>query len=101
MALSDVSNILWREPQLLELLVLELDEEQLVLDAGRARGLAPATREVEFDRITKSNLEPLARGHQAARQELASMCEIDINAHDARGAAPNRRLLLRTVDEAI
>ena len=47
MALSDVSNILWRERQLLELLVFKLEEEQLVLAAGRSRWLAYATREVE------------------------------------------------------
>jgi hypothetical protein len=47
MALSDVSNMLWRERQLLELLVFKLEEEQLVLGAGRARWLAYATREVE------------------------------------------------------
>jgi hypothetical protein len=47
MALSDVSNILWRERQLLELLVFKLEEEQLVLAAGRSRWLSHATREVE------------------------------------------------------
>jgi hypothetical protein len=47
MALNDVSNILWRERQLLELLVFKLEEEQLVLAAGRTRWLAHATREVE------------------------------------------------------
>jgi hypothetical protein len=47
MALTDVSNILWRERQLLELLVFKLEEEQLVLAAGRARWLSHATREVE------------------------------------------------------
>jgi hypothetical protein len=48
MALSDVSNILWRERQLLELLVFKLEAEQLVLAAGRPRWLAYATREVEI-----------------------------------------------------
>jgi hypothetical protein len=47
MALSDVSNILWRERQVLELLVFKLEEERLVLSAGRSRWLAHATREVE------------------------------------------------------
>lgn len=44
---SEVSNILWRERQLLELLVFKLEEEQLVLAAGRSRWLPHATREVE------------------------------------------------------
>ncbi len=47
MALSDASNILWRERQLIELLVFKLEEEQLIFAAGRNRWLARATREVE------------------------------------------------------
>ncbi len=47
MALSDASNILWRERQLVELLVFKLEEEQLIFAAGRGRWLARATREVE------------------------------------------------------
>ena len=46
-ALTEVSNILWRERRLLELLVFKLEEEQLVLAAGRSRWLPHATREVE------------------------------------------------------
>ncbi len=161
MALSDVSNILWRERQLLELLVFKLEEEQLVLAAGRTRWLSHATREVEnvlgeikrveleramavadagrelgisgsptlrelasltpspwdgifaehrrallalaqeIDTITKSNRELLQRGHQAAREALAAMGEINIEAYDARGSMPDRTLALRIVDEAI
>ena len=47
MGLSDVSNILWRERQLLELLLFKLEEEQLVLASGRGRWLNHAAREVE------------------------------------------------------
>ena len=161
MALSDVSNILWRERQLLELLVFKLEEEQLVLAAGRSRWLAYATREVEnvlgeirrieleravqvadagralglsgsptlrelagltpppwdgifaehrralltlaqeIDTITKSNRDLLQRGHQAAREAIAAMGEIDIEAYDAHGTLPDRSLALRIVDEAI
>ena len=161
MALSDVSNILWRERQLLELLVFKLEEEQLVLAAGRTRWLAHATREVEnvlaeikrveleramqvadagrelglseaptlrelagltpspwdgifaehrralmtlaseIDAITKSNRELLQRGNLAAREAIAAIGEIDIEAYDARGSLPDRSLTLRIVDEAI
>ena len=161
MALSDVSNILWRERQLLELLVFKLEEEQLVLAAGRTRWLVHATREVEnvlaeikrieleraiqvaeagrelgfsgsptmrelasltpspwdgifgdhrralltlaqeIDAITKSNRDLLQRGHQAAREAIAAMGEIDIDAYDAHGTLPDRTLTLRIVDEAI
>lgn len=47
MSLTEVSNVLWRERQLLELLLFKLEEEQLLLAAGRSRWLAHATREVE------------------------------------------------------
>jgi hypothetical protein len=48
MGLSEVSNVLWRERQLLELLLFKLEEEQLVLAAGRARWLNQASQEVEI-----------------------------------------------------
>ena len=48
MSLTEVSSILWRERELLELLVFKLEEEQLLLAAGRARWLTNATREVEM-----------------------------------------------------
>lgn len=47
MGLTDVSSVLWRERELLELLLFKLEEEQLILSAGRTRWLARATREVE------------------------------------------------------
>ena len=46
--LSEVSNILWKERQLLQLLLFKLETEQLILAAGKARFLADATREVEM-----------------------------------------------------
>ena len=48
MAYSDVSNILWRERQLLELLQFKLEVEQSLLATGRNRWLAHATREIEM-----------------------------------------------------
>ena len=47
MGLADLSSILWREREMLELLLFKLEEEQLVLAGGRTRWLAHATREVE------------------------------------------------------
>ena len=46
--LGGLSSLLWRERQLLELLLFKLTEEQLVLRAGDDRWLARATREVEL-----------------------------------------------------
>ncbi|PPK92141.1 FlgN protein [Kineococcus xinjiangensis] len=48
MGLAEVSGILWKERELMELLLFKLEEEQLVLASGRTRWLAHATREVEF-----------------------------------------------------
>ncbi len=57
--MNEVSNILWRERHLLELLLFKLDEEQLVLAAGRTRWLPRATREVEMvlEEIRQTELE--------------------------------------------
>jgi predicted deacylase len=46
-SLTDLSSVLWRSRELLELLLFKLEEEQLLLAAGRSRWLAHATREVE------------------------------------------------------
>jgi flagellar FlgN protein len=46
--LADLSSILWREREILELLLFKLEEEQLILASGRGRWLAHATREVEL-----------------------------------------------------
>lgn len=48
MSFTEVSSILWRERELLDLLLFKLEEEQLLLAAGRTRWLAHATREVEM-----------------------------------------------------
>jgi hypothetical protein len=42
-----LSQILWRERELLELLSFKLEVERLVLASGRTRYLATATREIE------------------------------------------------------
>ena len=58
MGVAEVSNVLWREREQLELLLFKLDEEQLVLSSGRTRWLAHATREVEIvlDQVRSSEL---------------------------------------------
>lgn len=47
MGLSEVSTILWQERRLLELLVFKLEEQQLLLAAGRTRWLAMAADELD------------------------------------------------------
>src|SRR5215212_6463380 len=75
MAVADVSTVLWRERELLELLLFKLEEEQLVLTSGRSRWLGHATREVEMvvAQIREAELaravlvDALAVGRAAAR----------------------------------
>lgn len=46
-SLENLSSLLWRERELLELLLYKLEVEQLVLTGGRQQWLAAAAREVE------------------------------------------------------
>lgn len=88
MGLTEVSNILWRERHLLELLLFKLEEEQLVLAAGRARLLAHATREVEMV------LEEMQRA------ELERSIEVDaLAAALGLPPSPSLRQLCEAVDE--
>jgi hypothetical protein len=48
MGLADLSSVLWRERETLELLLFKLEEEYLVLAGNRTRWLSHATREVEL-----------------------------------------------------
>ncbi|WP_193509287.1 flagellar protein FlgN [Cryobacterium sp. BB736] len=58
MSANDVSALLWRERELLEMLLFKLEEEQLLLTAGKTRWLQHATREVEqvLDRLRAAGL---------------------------------------------
>ncbi|MGN6426963.1 flagellar export chaperone FlgN [uncultured Leifsonia sp.] len=47
MAASELSAQLWKERELLELLLFKLEEEQLLLISGKSRWISHATREVE------------------------------------------------------
>jgi len=88
MGFAEVSGILWKERELLELLLFKLEEEQLVLASGRTRWLAHATREVEFvlDQIRST--------------ELLRAVEVDALAEElGLDAAPSLTLLATTVPE--
>jgi flagellar biosynthesis/type III secretory pathway chaperone len=69
-ALNDISTILWRERQLLELLVFKLEEEQLLLSAGKARWVNHASREVEIvlDQLRSAELLRAVKVEAAASQ---------------------------------
>jgi hypothetical protein len=59
MSVNDLSAVLWRERELLELLTFKLEEEQLLLTAGRSRWIGHASREVEqvLERLRSVGLE--------------------------------------------
>ncbi len=59
MGLPQLSAVLWRERELLEHLLFKLEEEQLLLSAGRTRWLPHATCEVEvvLEQIREAELE--------------------------------------------
>jgi hypothetical protein len=82
MSMEDLSSVLWRERELLEMLAYKLEVEQLVLASGRTHWLAAAAREVEtvLERIREIELlrsvevEDVASGLGLA--ENASLREI-------------------------
>lgn len=87
MALAEISNILWSERQLLELLSFKLEEEQLLLAAGRSRWLAHATREVEMV------LEEIKNAELARALEIA-----DVGIELGLGPQPSLRELAEAVE---
>ncbi len=70
MGLNELSGVLWRERQLLELLLFKLEEEQLILTSGRTQWLGHATREVEsvLDQIRTAELGRSIEADEAARE---------------------------------
>jgi hypothetical protein len=58
MGATELSAMLWRERELLELLTFKLEEEQLLLMSGKTRWLQHATREVEqvLERVREAGL---------------------------------------------
>lgn len=71
MSLTELSSVLWRTRELLELLLFKLEEEQLLLAAGRSRWLAHATREVEMVLEQIRSTEVIRAAHaQAVAREL-------------------------------
>lgn len=70
MSLNELSGVLWRERQLLELLLFKLEEEQLILTSGRTRWLGHATREVEsvLDQIRTAEIGRAVEADAVARE---------------------------------
>ena len=94
MSLTDLSSVLWRSRELLELLLFKLEEEQLLLAAGRNRWLAHATREVEvvLDQIRQTEVARAAYA-QGAAIELGLDAEASLGALADAAPAPWSDLL--------
>ncbi|PZE75795.1 flagellar protein FlgN [Curtobacterium sp. MCBD17_034] len=70
MGMNELSAVLWRERELLELLTFKLEEEQLLLTAGRSRWVDHASREVEqvLERLRAVGLERSVESAAVAEQ---------------------------------
>ena len=86
--MEKLSQILWRERELLETLLFKLEQEQMVLATGRTRWLARAAREVENVLATIRETEIL---RAVAAEETAAQLGLDHN--------PSLRALAESVDE--
>lgn len=86
--MEKLSEILWRERELLDTLLFKLEEEQMVLAGGRTRWLARAAREVE------SVLETIR-----ATEILRAVAADEAAASVGLGHNPSLRALAEAVDE--
>ena len=86
--MEKLSQILWRERELLDTLLFKLEEEQMVLASGRTRWLVRAAREVENVLETIRETEVL---RAVAADEAAASLGVGHN--------PSLRALAEAVDE--
>ncbi|MCU1437155.1 MAG: flagellar biosynthesis protein FlgN [Naasia sp.] len=87
MGANELSTLLWRERELLELLLFKLEEEQLLLTAGKGKWLPFATREVEqvLVRLRKAGMERTVESAAVAHEWGA---KDDATLRDLVAAAP-------------
>ena len=92
MGLNEFSGVLWRERQLLDLLLFKLEEEQLILTSGRTQWLGHATREVEtvLDQIREAELGRSVEADDAAR-EVGVPSGSSLHDHRRRSSRPVAR----------
>jgi len=86
--MEKLSQILWRERELLDTLLFKLEEEQMVLASGRTRWLVRAAREVEnvLETIRETEI-------------LRSVAADEVTASVGLGHNPSLRVLAEAVDE--
>jgi flagellar biosynthesis/type III secretory pathway chaperone len=91
-AIHDLSARLWQERELLDLLTFKLEEEQLLLTAGKTQWLSHATREVEqvVERLQLAGLDRAVAAAAVARDwglpEEATLRELAAGAPDSTWA---------------
>lgn len=70
MGANELSMQLWRERELLELLLFKLEEQQLLLNAGRSRWIHFATREIEqvLDRLRTTGMSRVVETETVAEE---------------------------------
>lgn len=87
MGVNELSAVLWRERELLELLLFKLEEEQLLLAAGKSRWVGHASREVEqvMNRLREI---ALARSVEVADLSTEWDCSDDATLREIIAAAP-------------
>ncbi|WP_372698486.1 flagellar protein FlgN [Arthrobacter sp. JSM 101049] len=87
MSANELSALLWKERELLELLQFKLEEEQLLLVSGKSRWIGMATREVESV-LDKVHAASLARSVEAASVAAAWGLADDAPLADIAAQAP-------------
>lgn len=87
MGAENLSSMLWKERELLDLLTFKLEEEQLLLTSGKTKWLQHATREVEsvVQRIREAGL---ARTVSASCVAIAWGVDEDSSLAQLAAAAP-------------
>jgi hypothetical protein len=92
--LTDLSSVLWRMRELLELLLFKLEEEQLLVASGRGRWLAHATREVELvlEQVRQAEIVRAAEA-QAVAEEYGVRGEASLSELAAVAPTPWNELL--------
>lgn len=70
MGANELSMLLWRERELLELLLFKLEEQELLLAAGRSRWTQFATREIEqvLEGLRESGMTRLVEAETVAAE---------------------------------
>lgn len=107
MGFSEISTLLWREREALQLLLFKLVEEQLIVSAGQTRWLAQANDEVEAALLQLHGTDVLraaevdAVAEDLGLAEAPSLADLEANAPEpwATMFGEHRQALLLLVEE--